>query len=144
MTSNEEENKTKMQVSLEVFKQLVEDSYHCMILFLNKTDLFEEKINNKKGYTEFQEQFNPGYKEFLATSDFVTLAKSNEYKENDKKYFGAYHYIKKMFEDAIPDDKPKINVYPTCTIDTDQVRSVFISIKDYIFVERMKNSGINF
>jgi len=146
MTSNEEENKTKMQVSLEVFKQLVEDNTKtCMILFLNKTDLFGEKIKN--GYSEFVDQFNPDYKEYLNSKEFDSIAKSNEYKENDvlfgKKFFGAYHFIKKMFDDVIPEGKV-ITVHPTCTIDTDQVRSVFISIKDYIFVERMKLSGIVF
>jgi len=143
MTSNEEENKTKMEVSLEVFKQLVEDSNHCMILFLNKTDLFQKKINNKKGYDEFVEQFNPDFKEYLKSEEYVKITKSNEYKEHERKYLGAYHYIRKKFEDAIPVGKP-LSVYPTCAIDTDQVRSVFIAIKDYIFVERMKHSGINF
>jgi len=51
MESSEEPGKTKMEVTLNVFKDVMNESENfksCSIIFLNKTDLFREKMDSKK------------------------------------------------------------------------------------------------
>jgi len=67
MESSEVTGKTKMEVSMEVFRDIVNDPENYkpfMILFLTKKDLFKTKIQSKKGKKEFDEKF-PDFKKFI-------------------------------------------------------------------------------
>jgi len=51
MESSEEKNKTKMEISLEVFSEVMnaeETQNVCTLIFLNKIDLFKKKKNRKR------------------------------------------------------------------------------------------------
>jgi len=53
MMSSEENGKTKMQISMEVFAEVlssVTKSQVCLLLFLNKLDLFEKKIKDETNF----------------------------------------------------------------------------------------------
>jgi len=146
MESSEEPGKTKMEVSLNVFSEVMNDAVHydkCTILFLNKTDLFRDKIESKKGYKEFKEKFT----NFETWMDTPYTEEEGGYKaENsgeDEPYSAALKYIELLFREKCP-APGKLVVYSSCAIDTDQVDIVFTTMRDYIFVQRMANSGIVF
>lgn len=91
-----------------------------MILFLNKIDLFEQKIRvkNLRDYAVFSD-FSGRDGDMKAASDYLTgkfLAKN---KSQDRM------------------------IYPhlTCATDTKNVRVVFDACKDIILRENLKNSG---
>jgi len=148
MESSEEPGKTKMEVSMEVFKEIVTDPDNfktCSILFLNKTDLFREKILTKKGKNEFISKF-PEFPQFQNefSSNYEDLYKQiRTADEKEVLYHCAVKYIENNFRQLLPPDQELV-VYPTCTIDTNQIEVVFNAMKDHIFVERMKVSGIRF
>jgi len=81
MDSTEEVGKTKMEISLEVFGNVMLDEQPeettCRLLFLNKYDLFKEKLQSKKGLNEFNEKF-PDFN-YLETGYF------SEFSEIEKK-----------------------------------------------------------
>jgi len=150
MESSETPGKTKMEVSMSVFEDIMNDDENfkcCNILFLNKIDLFREKILTKKGLSEFEDKF-PEFKEYMGSNNVnEDLGKSEITIDNDddKLFWGAVKFIEARFQDLIQDKERKnLVIYPTCAILTDQIKVVFNAMKDYIFVERMKDSGIRF
>jgi guanine nucleotide-binding protein subunit alpha len=149
MESSEVEGKTKMEVSLGVFEKLIADPAFkgCTILFLTKLDLFKEKIFSDGGRKEFEKKF-PDFKsfyknEFDPKQRYRTMNEDIE-TEEDKLLFGAIKYIERMFAKLVPEETGGDNlvVFPFCTIDTAFMGIVFEAMKEYIFVERLKNSGI--
>jgi len=141
MESSEEPGKTKMEVSMKVFSEVVadEDNFRCCnILFLNKCDLFKEKICSENGYTEFEEKF-PDFPQFYEEEFVSDPGLSDE----DNKYAASLKHIESTFRELIPDERELV-CYPTCAIDTDKTSVVFDAMKEFIFVERMKKSGIKF
>jgi len=72
MDSTEEVGKTKMEISLEVFRQVMLDEQTeetCRLLFLNKSDLFKQKMQSRKGLSEFHEKFSD-FNNYLETGYF--------------------------------------------------------------------------
>jgi len=118
MLSSEEKNKTKMGLSLDVFQEVVRDAKEsniCLILFLNKVDLFIKKINQDKSFAEFQNTF-PDYR-------------------GGQNVDKAIDYIKNLFlRKTSPED---IYVQITCTLDTQAIYSAFVTVKDFIWKTRM-------
>lgn len=124
--SEDEPGKTKMEEALDIWDETINSENLApnlpVILFLNKKDLFAEKIETtplKKTYKKYK-----GGKDFDA----------------------AVEYIRDMFLDRIHQDA-KINreeVYwkVTCAIDTDNVKFVFDAVRDFIFRQRLKVSGL--
>jgi len=120
MLSVEEKNKTKMQLSLEVFEEVVKDLKNiCLILFLNKVDLFTKKINQEKSFSEFQNIFP----EYRGGQDLPN----------------AIDYIKDLFlsKTSYPED---INVHTISTLDTQAIYSAFGTVKDHIWKTRMEQA----
>jgi len=134
---------------MSVFDEIINDNDNfkcCNILFLNKIDLFRDKILTKKGLDEFEEKF-PDFKEYMTDNVNEDLGNSEITieSEDDKLFWGAVKFIEARFQNLIQEkDKKNVVIYPTCAIHTDQIRVVFNAMKDYIFVERMKDSGIRF
>jgi len=149
MESSEVQGKTKMEVSLGVFKSIMEDAANfkaCTILFLTKLDLFKEKILSDDGKKEFNKKF-PDFKKWLPDYEPTKDPNSKYFNiesEEDKLIYGAVKHIENQFREYIPEDHTNLVVFPSCTIDTDQMKIVFESMKDHIFIERMKVSGIRF
>jgi len=161
MESNEAPGagKTKMEVSLEVFSEIVNDEETfgcCRILFLNKTDLFREKIKSKDGLKEFKDKF-PDFEDYLKEDlendiqpkNYINEMVSNSnYLENNKEktFWGAIKYIERKFRNAIENEDQReqmLVAYPTCAIDKDLIEKIFHVVKDYVFDIRMTLSGIH-
>uniref|UniRef100_A0A914W1P7 Uncharacterized protein n=1 Tax=Plectus sambesii TaxID=2011161 RepID=A0A914W1P7_9BILA len=120
LMENDETN--RLLESLEIFKQIVNNtlfSFKCsMILFLNKTDLFAEKIKvasitaafpNYKGATTYEAQLN---------------------------------YIQKRFESCKANPKKIIYTHRTCATDTNQVETVLDDVLDQIVRLNLLEAGV--
>jgi len=154
MESNETKlGKTKMEVSLNVFGDIInnKDTFKCCsILFLNKIDLFKEKILSEKGFRDFKEKY-PDFLSYMK-NDFKDDIKAETFMNNhisvkdanDKRYWAAIKYIEKKFKETIENEEIKKNlvVFPTCAIEKDHIEKVFEATSVYVFDLRMKLSGI--
>jgi len=118
-----EDNETnRMHESLRLFKEICNSKWFVdtsMILFLNKKDLFEEKIERVPLTVCFPEY--DGASEFEPASLYI----------QDK-------FIQQN------DDSEKKQVYPhlTCATDTNHVRVVFNAVKDIILHKALDESGL--
>ncbi|ULT89269.1 hypothetical protein L5515_007871 [Caenorhabditis briggsae] len=120
-----EDNTTnRMQESLQLFKQVVNNKYFVntsVILFLNKVDLFEEKIIIKKrSLTIAFDAYTGPQEDVEAAITFI-----------DSKYR------------AMADNKDKnIYVHKTCATDTHQVQYVLDAVLDTILSSKLKGCGL--
>jgi len=119
-----EEGKSRMDESLEVWVEVLnreEFENATIILFLNKNDLFEDKI------------------ERVNLSDTFS-----EYKGDD--YQGALDFIKNLFlkEAQVSKHLPEsIHIHHTCAIDTNAMEVVFNSVSQEIFNQRLALAGLD-
>lgn len=126
VTSEDEPEKTKMEEALDIWDETVNSENLApnlpVILFLNKQDLFREKLEK------------------------VPLKKTYKKYKGGKDFDSAVEFIHGMFLDRIhPDSKvSRDEVYykVTCAIDTEQIRFVFDAVRDFIFRQRLKVSGL--
>lgn len=114
----------RMQESLQLFKQVVNNKYFVntsVILFLNKMDLFEEKIIIKKRSLKLAfDSYSGPESDMVAALDFV-----------GSKYRG------------MADNKDKnIYVHNTCATDTQQVQYVLDAVLDTILSSKLKGCGL--
>ena len=91
-----------------------------LILFLNKRDLFEEKI--KKVRIRDQPMFS-------------------DYKGEDYSYEDGVQYFLEKFTALNQDDEREIYHHVTCATDTGNFRVVFNSCRDTILRNLVKDSG---
>ncbi|CAI5451925.1 unnamed protein product [Caenorhabditis angaria] len=120
-----EDNATnRMQESLQLFKQVINNRYFTntsVILFLNKKDLFEQKIMNKKRS--------------------IRKAFPN-YQGPDENYDAAVEYIEKQYNMVNENTDKNIYVHHTCATDTEQVQFVLDSVLDTILSSKLKGCGL--
>jgi GTPase SAR1 family protein len=152
MQSNEEPEKTKMEVSMECFKTVMSrnDSV-CHILFLNKVDLFVEKMSDKKGFNEFKEKF-PQFKKFLQNynkkdnnlDNDTDLEDYLEDNNNAERMKAGISFIAYQFRKLISNEEARemLIVKSICAINTKHIEVVFDGVKEKIFVEKFKSSGL--
>ncbi|CAJ0582553.1 unnamed protein product, partial [Mesorhabditis spiculigera] len=118
-----EDNVTnRMQESIHLFKQVINSKFFTstsVILFLNKKDLFAQKIGNGRSLTAAF----PDYK-------------------GAETYEAASHYIEKKYLHV--NENPNKNVYchHTCATDTEQVQFVLDSVLDTILSSKLKGCGL--
>jgi len=127
MLSAEEKGKTKMQVSMEAFSEVINSiAKHnlCLLLFLNKLDLFEKKIKDENNFQDFRKHF-PEYK-------------------GEAKVEVCCDFIKEKFIGTLTEDSDHLEVHThvTCALDTDHITAVFEAVKDNIFMKRIASSRI--
>jgi len=121
-----EDNKTnRMLEALKLFHEICQSKWFsesAMILFLNKTDLFAEKLASGKS---------------IRTA-FPDYAGSNNYQDATK-------FIKAKFCDVTNPltDKPR-DIYPhlTCATDTNNVRVVFEAVKTFLLSSAIASVGL--
>jgi len=120
----EDDVTNRMHESLKLFKEICNNKWFtetAMILFLNKKDLFEEKISRVDLAVCFPE--------YTGGKDWKVAAK----------------YIQDQF--VAQNEQPKKQIYPhvTCATDTENIRFVFNCVKDIILrnaLEDFSNTGI--
>ncbi|KAI1719115.1 g-protein alpha subunit domain-containing protein [Ditylenchus destructor] len=112
----------RLQESLQLFKQVCNNKYFIdtsIILFLNKKDLFEEKMNQGRSLRIAFKEFN-GPDTYEASSKYI-----------EKKFFMA---------NEVPNKS--IYCHHTCATDTKQVEFVLESVYDSILSSKLKGCGL--
>uniref|UniRef100_A0A0M3I4G5 G-protein alpha subunit n=1 Tax=Ascaris lumbricoides TaxID=6252 RepID=A0A0M3I4G5_ASCLU len=108
--------KNRLMESLDLFAQICNSKWFIkasMILFLNKTDLFIEKIGSLSIKVLF------------------------------KNYDGRkFHTVLKIFLAGCPSGRRKIYIHETCATDTNQVQLVIDSVIDTVIGKNLKGTGM--
>ncbi|GAM22995.1 hypothetical protein SAMD00019534_061700 [Acytostelium subglobosum LB1] len=116
-----EDNTTnRMLESMRVFNDVCNTWFNNtpIILFLNKSDLFREKIKS----ADLAETF-PEYK-------------------GGKDFERGANYIKERFMQINKNENKSIYSHITCATDTDNIRVVFQAVKDIIFTQCVMKAGL--
>jgi len=117
----EDDSTNRMHESLKLFKEICNSKWFTetsVILFLNKKDLFAEKIKK----TDLKVSF-PEYTGGL-------------------NYDNAVAFIKDKFLAQNENPKKHIYTHTTCATDTDNVQVVFNAVKDIVLQKILDESGI--
>jgi GTPase SAR1 family protein len=120
----EDEEKNSMVDSVELFEQICNNEWFkdtAMILFLNKKDIFAEKIENVP-ITEC-----PAFQTFNG---------------NTKSYDETTEYIKEVFEHCNQNGSKQIFTHLTCAVDKNQVEKVFNDIQTVIINASLAQGGL--
>jgi len=127
----EEDNKTnRMEEALKLFTKITGAQWFentSFILFLNKSDLFEQKIK-KKHLGEFFEDYD----------SFEVILPKKEVFENELDKGCAY--IKSQFVEVFNGNR--LYVFVTCAIDMENCKRVFKSVRDTILDKAMGSDGL--
>jgi len=119
----EDEEKNSMSDSIELFGTICNNEYFketAMILFLNKKDLFAEKIKN------------------VAITECPEFA---HYNGPQASYDSTTAFIKKIFEGQSEHDK-SIFTHLTCAVERNQVEKVFNDIQTVIINASLAQGGL--
>jgi GTPase SAR1 family protein len=126
----EEDNKTnRMEESLKLFQKLSGSQWFetiSFVLFLNKSDLFEKKI-----------QVAPLRETFVDYDEFV---QSHAALKDATDEVRGFEYIKSQYASNFAG--LRLYTYKTCAIDRDNCKKVFEAIKDTILSVSLKDVGI--
>lgn len=117
----EDETTNRMRESLHLFGDIINNQWFLetpVILFLNKKDLFDEKITK---------------------APLTVCFKSYKGKSN---YKDGVEYIKRRFIETNKCKLRNIYTHETCATDTDNVRVVFQSVSDMILTSLMRKYGM--
>jgi GTPase SAR1 family protein len=115
----EEDNRTNcLEESLQLFSEISGSQFFtekemAWILFLNKTDLLEEKIKTKP--------LNVFYKEFPATSA--------------QDFDASVLFIREKYQKKYRGPPTALYIYSTCAIDTKNCQKVFDAVRDNVVSE---------
>jgi len=117
----EDPTTNRMHESLKLFDQICNSKWFTsisMILFLNKSDIFQDKIAKK--------DLKCCFPEYTGGCDFLN----------------ATQFIEQRFIDLNKDNQKK-NVYThiTCATNTENIRFVFTAVRDIILLKSLEASG---
>ncbi|KAJ8005976.1 hypothetical protein DPEC_G00123480 [Dallia pectoralis] len=116
------DNENRMEESKALFKTIITYPWFqrsSVILFLNKTDILDEKITHSHLVNYFPEYTGP---------------------QNDPK--PAREFIVKMYQDQNPDKEKTVYSHFTCATDTENIRFVFVAVKDTILRHNLKEFNL--
>jgi len=122
--SSEDSTKTKLDISLSAFEMLEnsDTSSYTLIIFLNKVDIFKNKIASKKEFESFKTTF----------PDYTGTQNVQE----------AAEYVLSLFKARTKRDEMDINFHVTCALDSEAMGVVFKAVADTLVRKRMAASGI--
>ncbi|XP_019629015.1 PREDICTED: guanine nucleotide-binding protein G(o) subunit alpha-like isoform X1 [Branchiostoma belcheri] len=118
---HEDETTNRMHESLKLFDSICNNKWFTetsIILFLNKKDLFEEKITRSPLTMAFPEYTGP-----------------NTYTE-------AAAYIQAQFESKNKSPNKEIYTHMTCATDTSNIQFVFDAVTDVIIANNLRGCGL--
>lgn len=119
----EDQETNRIHESLTLFDAICNNKFFVdtsMILFLNKTDLFSQKIGRSPLHEFFPEYKGPA---------------------NDPN--AAKKFILEMFKQVNKNDNKKIYHHFTCATDTGNIRHVFDAVSDIIITRDLNKMGVN-
>ncbi|CAB3398326.1 unnamed protein product [Caenorhabditis bovis] len=117
----EDETTNRMVESMRLFESICNSRWFnntSIILFLNKKDLFAEKIKRVNITTAFLDYRGP------------------------QTYEDAIKFIKQKFENLSNNPKKAMFVHETCATDTDQVQKILDSVITMIIQQNLHKSGL--
>jgi len=120
--------RTKMEISRFIFSEIVNSNIVNadvpIILFLNRRDLFEQRIQDPEGYKQFQAIF-PNY-------------------SGGQEAKGGLEFIRDLFLETIrdPDHANPIKSHYTCALDTESMVVVWRSVREYLLKQALKDTGL--
>ncbi|XP_070760715.1 guanine nucleotide-binding protein subunit alpha-14-like [Enoplosus armatus] len=116
------DNENRMEESKALFKTIITYPWFqrsSVILFLNKTDILQEKILYSHVATYFPEFTGP---------------------QQDPT--AAQEFILKMYQEQNPDKDKTLYAHFTCATDTENIRFVFVAVKDTILRHNLKEFNL--
>jgi GTPase SAR1 family protein len=123
--------------------QLFEEVYHnpwfrqkCFILFLNKSDLFEDKLKIVDIRHRGDEQHQPRFLNY----ELGTLPEEED-EEYERILKGAQQYMTSLFLACADQENHPVFPYVTCATDTDNISRVFDTCKEIILRDNVIGSG---
>lgn len=132
-----------MQESLKLFDSICNNKWFTdtsIILFLNKKDLFEEKIKKSPLTICFPEYtginislFNLKWSGFFLIKELLTGA---------QEYGEAAAYIQAQFEAKNKSTTKEIYCHMTCATDTTNIQFVFDAVTDVIIANNLRGCGL--
>jgi hypothetical protein len=102
---------TTCSESLDLFEQTINSKFFIdtpIVLFLNKTDIFKEKIGANKQISQMFPDF----------------------KGDNSNFEQGYDFIRLKYESKNKNPSRKIYSHPTCAMEGSQVQKVFETVKD--------------
>lgn len=139
----EDEEMNRMIESMKLFDSICNSKWFVetsIILFLNKKDLFEEKIQRSPLTICFPEY----------TGEAHTLSPPSSFEPSKKSFFAgsntyeeASSYIRMKFENLNKrKDQKEIYTHLTCATDTTNIQFVFDAVTDVIIKNNLKDCGL--
>ncbi|KAI9179299.1 guanine nucleotide-binding protein subunit alpha [Blastocladiella emersonii ATCC 22665] len=117
----EDENQNRMKESLQLFESICNSRWFTktsMILFLNKIDLFKDKILVSPIEAEFPEY------------------------EGGPRYDLACAFFQEKFEELNRSDSKEVYIHLTMATDTTQIRFVMAAVRDIIMKNNLVDAGL--
>eukprot|EP00735_Rhodelphis_limneticus_P003062 TRINITY_DN1426_c0_g1::TRINITY_DN1426_c0_g1_i1::g.27193::m.27193 TRINITY_DN1426_c0_g1::TRINITY_DN1426_c0_g1_i1::g.27193 ORF type:complete len:352 (+),score=132.92,sp/P16894/GPA1_DICDI/54.34/3e-136,G-alpha/PF00503.15/1.1e-129,Arf/PF00025.16/0.28,Arf/PF00025.16/4.1e-11,Miro/PF08477.8/18,Miro/PF08477.8/1.9,Miro/PF08477.8/2.4e+02,Gtr1_RagA/PF04670.7/3.1,Gtr1_RagA/PF04670.7/0.3,AAA_29/PF13555.1/0.024 TRINITY_DN1426_c0_g1_i1:116-1171(+) len=117
----EDDTQNRMHESLALFDEICNSRWFVdtsIILFLNKKDLFEDKIKNT--------DLNVCFSDYTGGCNFDSASK----------------FIIEKFKELNKNDKKQVYPHLTCATDTQNIRFVFNAVKDIILHNNLNASGL--
>jgi len=114
----------RMEETLNLFDSMVNSKWFSStstILFLNKKDLFEEKIK---------------------TIPLTSCPVFHGYDESINNYEGGCQAIKEQFESRKNNNDSEIYTHITCATDTKMIMTVFDAVKDIVIRDALRQAGL--
>lgn len=132
-----------MQESLKLFDSICNNKWFTdtsIILFLNKKDLFEEKIRKSPltiCFPEYTGELHVKYSMQSISNDLVIniILGGQEYGE-------AAAYIQAQFEAKNKSTSKEIYCHMTCATDTNNIQFVFDAVTDVIIANNLRGCGL--
>jgi len=125
VTSIEDLKSTNLELSMKIFKELVSEERMkkevAKVLFLNKTDLFAEKMARPESFTKFQKHF-PEYQGPNTVTEMQL-------------------HIKSLFIKLLDENVP-LQVHFTCALDTKAIEVIFDAVRSSIMMSRLSDMGL--
>jgi len=125
LTLYEDNITNRMQEALKLFHEISTSKWFtssAIILFLNKTDIFKTKLAEGKS-------ISVAFPEFKGGSDFDESIRFLTHKFTD-------------ITDPVTHEKREIFVQVTTAVDTENVKIVFETVRDYVIQQSLKRSGL--
>ncbi|XP_068460660.1 guanine nucleotide-binding protein subunit alpha-14 [Clinocottus analis] len=116
------DNENRMEESKALFKTIITYPWFqrsSVILFLNKTDILKEKI--------IHSHIGDYFPEFTGPKQDPT---------------SAQEFILKMYQEQNPDKDKQLYPHFTCATDTENIRFVFVAVKDTILRHNLKEFNL--
>jgi len=117
----EDENTNRMVEALNLFEEICNSRWFretSMILFLNKRDLFQEKIQK------------------------VSLRTCFEIYDGPNTYQAGCEFLQEQFESRNRNPDKQVYTHITCATDTDNISAVFNAVKDIIIRKSLNEAGL--